>query len=122
MNGRCALSILYTWRSARISRCGLTEKQFRGVQSVLLICDCQKDAIIHGNRARKKGGGVCAHNGNVVGIAAQRRASGPCGGSGPITRLKRNASGLRRAVRCADTRVADEHLAIAAVGAASGSL
>src|SRR5204863_164158 len=69
-----------------------------------------------------KSGGVCAHNGNVVAITAQRRASGLCGGSGPITRLKRNAGRLWSAVRRADTRVADEHLAIAAVGTASGSL
>ena len=89
---------------------------------MLLICDCQKDAVINGDRARKKSGGVCAHNGNVVGITAQRRASGLCGGSGPITRLKRNAGRLWSAVRRADTRVADEHLAIAAVGTASGSL
>jgi len=89
---------------------------------VLLICDCQKDAVIHGNRASEKSSSIWAHDGNVIGIAAQCRTSKLRGDSSSIIRLERNPRGLRRAVRCADTRVADEHLAIAAVGAASGSL
>ena len=89
---------------------------------MLLICDGQEDAIIHGDRARKKSGGVRAHNGNVIGIVAQRRASGLCDSSCSITWLKRNAGRLWSAVRRADTRVADEHLPVAAVCAARGSL
>src|SRR5438874_1886192 len=57
-------------------------------------------------------------DGNLLGIAAQCRTSRLRGDSGSIIRLERNPRGLWRAVRCADTRVADEHLAIAAVGAA----
>jgi len=51
-----------------------------------------------------------------------RRTSGLCGSSSSVTGLKRNARRLWSAVRRADTRIADEHLAVAAVGAAPGNL
>lgn len=43
---------------------------------MLLIRDGQENAIIHGNRAGKEGGGVSAYDGDVPGVAAQSRTSG----------------------------------------------
>src|ERR1700694_2462418 len=49
-------------------------------------------------------------------------AAGLCAGARPITRLKRNPGRLRRAVRPTETGIADEHLTVAAIGAARRSL
>jgi len=87
-----------------------------------LICDGQKNPIIHGNRASEKSSGICAYDGNVFGIAAQCRTSRLRSDSGSIIRLKRNPCGLRRAVCRSHTRISDEHLAVAAIGAARGNL
>src|SRR6266702_6784258 len=89
---------------------------------MLLIRDSQEDAIIHGDRAGKESGGVCAHHGDMPGIATQSRSGGICAGYCPIAGLKRNASPLGRAVRRTETGITDEHLAVPAVVAARGAL
>ena len=87
-----------------------------------LVRDGQEDAIVNGNRTGEEGGGVSAHDSDVSGITAQGRTRGLCAGARPITWLKRNPGRLRRAVRRTETGIADEHLAVAAIGAARGSL
>src|SRR5260370_30855849 len=89
---------------------------------MLLIRDSQEDAIIHGNRTGKESGGVCAHHGDVPGIATQSRSGGIGAGSCPIAGLKRNTSRPGRAVRRTETRITNEHLAVSAVVAARGAL
>jgi len=89
---------------------------------MLLVRDGQEDAIINGNRTGEESGGVSARDGDVPGITAQSRSGGLFAGARPITRLKRNPGRLRRAVRRPETGIADEHLAVAAIGAARGSL
>ena len=85
---------------------------------MLLVRDGQKDAIINGNRTGEEAGGVSAHDGDVSGITAQGWTGGLCAGARSITRLKRNPGDLRRAVRRIEAGIADEHLAVAAIGAA----
>src|SRR5229473_3008585 len=117
MNGRCGSSSRCIWRSGRILKCGSTERGVRCRTSLaLLVRDGQKDAIVHGNSASEKCGGVCARDGNVLRLAAQGRTGRPGGGTGSVTWLKRNPGRFGSAVRGAKTSIANEHLAEAAVG------
>src|SRR6266849_4672974 len=124
MNGKCGSSIRYTWRSGRILRCGLTEGRTteNSRNSVLLICNRQKNAVIHGNGASEERGCVCARYSDAPCIATQNGAGGSCSRSRPITWLKRNPGRLRRAVGGAEAGVADEDLSVAAVAVAHKSL
>src|SRR6266568_2341923 len=87
---------------------------------MLLFRDGQEDAIIDGNRACKEGSGVSSGDGDVTGIAAESRSRRLGGGGCPVARLERNPSGLRSAIGCTETSVADKDLTIAAIVAVDG--
>src|SRR5262249_49672315 len=84
--------------------------------------ESEKDAIVHGNRVRKDGGGARPRKRHVAGVAADRGACGLRITRRRVTGLQRDPCRLWCAISRSQARVADEDLPVAAVRRSAGCL
>src|SRR6266849_6540762 len=81
----------------------------------------EKNAIVHGDGVRENRRGAGAGERDAIRAATERGTCGLGIARRSVSGLQRDASSLRRAIAGAQARVADEDLAITAVGRRIGA-